>query len=91
MAKKLRGLAWYEERQENMSHFERFVTEDTEKADECAKAGAMLDEGFMVDAKAETMKIWKRKQVHEDVRKRYRTKIPDKKLGKMEKTTFGTP
>ena len=35
-----------------MSHFEKFVTECNEKADELAKAGAMLDEGFM--AKAET-------------------------------------
>ena len=36
-----------------MSHFERFVNE---KADELAKAGAMLDAGFMAEARAETMK-----------------------------------
>ena len=39
----------------NMSQFERFVTDGHEKADELAKAGAMLDEGFMAEAKAETM------------------------------------
>ena len=38
-----------------MSHFERFVTEGNEKADELAKAGAMLDEGFMAEAIAETV------------------------------------
>ena len=31
---------------EKMTHFERFVTEGNEKADELAKAGAMMDEGF---------------------------------------------
>ena len=31
----------------NMSQFERFVAEGNEKADELAKAGAMLDEGFL--------------------------------------------
>ena len=39
----------------NMSQFERFVTEGNEKADELAKAGAMLDEGFMAVANAKTM------------------------------------
>ena len=39
----------------HMSQFERFVTEDNEKADDLAKAGAMLDEGFMAEARAETM------------------------------------
>ena len=37
-----------------MSHSEKFVTEGNEKADELAKAGAMLDEGFMVEARAKT-------------------------------------
>ena len=32
-----------------------------------------------------------RKQIHEDARKMYRTKIPDKNLGKMGKTTVGRP
>ena len=32
-----------------MSHFEKFVTEGNEKADELAKAGAMVDEGFMAE------------------------------------------
>ena len=38
-----------------MSHFEKFVTEDNEKADDLARAGAMLDEGFTAEAGAETM------------------------------------
>ena len=32
---------------EKMTKIERFVTEGNEKADELAKAGAMLDEGFI--------------------------------------------
>ena len=39
-----------------MTKIERFVTEGNEKADELAKAGAMLDEGFMAEARADTMK-----------------------------------
>ena len=34
---------------------ERFVTEGNEKTDELAEAGAMLDEGYMAEARAETM------------------------------------
>ena len=41
---------------EKMTKFERFVTEGNEKADEMAKAGAMMDESFMAEARAETMK-----------------------------------
>ena len=41
---------------EKMTNIERFVTEENEKADELAKAGAMLDEGFMADVGAVTMK-----------------------------------
>ena len=44
-----------------MSHFGRFVTEGNEKADELAK-GAILDEGFMAEARAKTMQ-----QEREDV------------------------
>ena len=40
---------------QDMSHFEKFVTEGNEKADELAKEGAMLDEGFMAEARARTM------------------------------------
>ena len=36
-------------------HFEKFVTEGNEKADELAKEGALLDEGCMAEARAETM------------------------------------
>ena len=32
-----------------MSHIENFVTEGNEKADDLARAGAMLDEGFMAE------------------------------------------
>ena len=39
-----------------MTKIVRFVTEGNEKADELAKAGAMLDEGFMAEARAETMR-----------------------------------
>ena len=39
-----------------MTQLERFVTEGNEKADELAKAGAMMDEGFMAEARAETLK-----------------------------------
>ena len=37
------------------SHFEKFVTEGNEKVDEMAKAGAILDEGFMAEATAKTV------------------------------------
>ena len=46
-----------------MSYFEKFVTEGNEKADELAKAGALLDEGFMAGARAETMQQ-EREEVH---------------------------
>ena len=39
-----------------MSHFEKFIIEGNEKADELAKAGAMLDEEFMAEARAKTVK-----------------------------------
>ena len=39
-----------------MTNFQSFVIEGNEKADELAKAGAMLDEGFMAEARAENMK-----------------------------------
>ena len=40
---------------EKMTQLERFVAEGNEKADELAKA-AMLDEGFMAEVRAVTMK-----------------------------------
>ena len=40
-----------------MTQFEKFVTEGNEKADDLAKAGAMLDEGFVVEARAKTMQL----------------------------------
>ena len=40
---------------EQMTQYERFVTEGNEKADDLAKAGAMLDEGFMAEARAEAL------------------------------------
>ena len=50
-------------RKKNMSQFERFVTEGKEKADELAKAGAMLDEGFTTEASSETVQQ-ERVEVH---------------------------
>ena len=41
-----------------ISHFERFVTDGNEKADELAKTGAMLDEGFMAEARAEMQPVF---------------------------------
>ena len=41
--------------EKEMSHFEKFVTEGNEKADALAKEGAMLDEGFMAEARAKTV------------------------------------
>ena len=38
-----------------MTQFERFVTEGNENADELAKAGAIMDVGFMADVRAETI------------------------------------
>ena len=38
-----------------MSQFEKFVAEGNEKADELAKAGAILDKGFMAEARAKTV------------------------------------
>ena len=38
-----------------MSQFEKFVTAGDEKADELAKAGAMLDEGFMAETRVKTV------------------------------------
>ena len=38
-----------------MTQFEKFATEGNEKADELAKAGTMLDEGFMTEARAKTV------------------------------------
>ena len=40
---------------ERMTHFEKFVTDGNEKADDLAKGGAVLDEGFMAEARAKTM------------------------------------
>ena len=41
---------------ERMTQLERFITEGNEKADELAKAGAMMDEGFVAEVTAETIK-----------------------------------
>ena len=41
---------------EKMTKFERFVTKGNETADKLAKAGAMLDEGFMAEVRADTFK-----------------------------------
>ena len=38
-----------------MSHFETCVPDSNERTDELAKAGAMLDEGFMAEARSKTV------------------------------------
>ena len=43
-----------EQDKKEMSHFEKFVTDGNEKADELAKAGAMLDGGFMAQTRSKT-------------------------------------
>ena len=40
-----------------MSHFKKSVTDGKENADELAKAGAMLDEGFMAETRAKTVSL----------------------------------
>ena len=40
---------------EKMTQIEMFVTKGNEKADELAKAGAILNQGFMAEARAKTM------------------------------------
>ena len=39
----------------NMTQFEKLSTDGNEKADELAKAGAMLDEGSMAETRAKTV------------------------------------
>ena len=42
--------------EEKMTQFEKFVAEGNEKADELAKAGAMLDEGCKAEVRADAVK-----------------------------------
>ena len=44
-----------EKDKKEMSHFEKFNTDGNEKADELAKARAMLDDGFMAETRAKTI------------------------------------
>ena len=44
---------------------------------------------WCADADKYRYEMWKRKQIHKDGGKMYRTKILFKKLGKMEKAPFG--
>ena len=48
--------------EQDMSHFERFVTDGNEEADELAKKGALLDQGFVAETRAKTIQ-----QEREDV------------------------
>ena len=50
----------HEESFKQMSHFEKFITEGNEKADELARGGALLDKEFMKEARAETIAAGKR-------------------------------
>ena len=47
----------------DMSQLEKFVAEGNEKADELAKAGAMLDEGSMAEARAKIVQQ-EREEMH---------------------------
>ena len=49
--------------EKEMTQFEKFVTDGNEKADELAKEGAMLDEGFMAHTRAKTTVQQEREQV----------------------------
>ena len=49
---------------EKMTKIERFVNESNEKADALAKAVEMLDEGFMAEVRADTVKQ-RREEVYE--------------------------
>ena len=44
-----------EKDKKEMTHFEKFVTDGSEEADELAKAGAMMGEGFMAQTRAKTV------------------------------------
>ena len=44
-----------EKDKKDMSHFEKIATDGREKTNELAKAGAMLDEGFMAQTRAKTV------------------------------------
>ena len=46
----------------DISHFEKFVIDGNERADELAKAGAMLDEGFMAETRAKTVQQGREKK-----------------------------
>ena len=46
-----------------MTHFEKFVTDGNEKAEELAKADAMFDEGFMAEARTKTSPAGARRSV----------------------------
>ena len=50
-----RRTAQRRRRKKEMSHFEKFVTEGNERADEMAKEGALLEKEFMAEARTETM------------------------------------
>ena len=59
-----RGILWWKwnmlahrtkKEKKEKSHFEKFITEGNEKADELAKGGALLDKEFLKEARAETM------------------------------------
>ena len=47
----------------DVSRFEKFVAQGNQKVNELAKAGAMLDEGFMAQARAKNGPAGKRRSV----------------------------
>ena len=52
-----------EKDEKEMSHFEKFVTEGNKNVDELSKAGAMLEEGLMAEARAKTV-LQEREEVY---------------------------
>ena len=52
-----------EKDKQEMSQFEKFVADGNEKANELAKAGAMMDEGFMAETRAKSVQQ-KREKVY---------------------------
>ena len=48
---------------QQLSLFERFIAEGKEKADELAKAGAMMDGGVLTQARASTVQQGKRRSL----------------------------
>ena len=58
------GTSYQKGKKEMVSLFDKFVTEGNEKACDLAKAGAMMDDGFIAEARAKTVQQ-EREEVYE--------------------------